>query len=1326
MPPLVDDLGVLSDQPPSSFPPPSGLIDDLGILAEPAEQGPGLVQRLAQLEPSGLAEQAVNYVANNPREVAATGVQMGAPIAGYTIGAAVPLPGAAPVLGGLGGLAGYVGGQAIRGQPLQWQDALLNTVTGAVPGFVPPAVTAGMGPATSSLLRAGEGAVYGGGTEAAREALHGEPLSWEQIKQQGLIGGGIGGLVGGVVSAFEGPHGKVVDDLGALPPEGGPLSGPPLPSSAEAELIPTESFAGGPREGSKVTFPKQPAQLVDDLGVLQIEPRSAAAETAPPVEQPVQPGSVRATVEQPGGNRIHISGAPEEVAHTARRLQAPEPVQSAEVAQNVTAKSAPALRLDNGQIVSDPQATMHSEIMAANGINPGEVRDTGWLVNGQYVRQGQTPNETVQGIVQPELRGAIEQPIPSARPPEASRNVLSTILNQQGAVEQPQTGRGLGAFFQSYKQSKARSEAERAAAEQQQASGLEEMKLRIARQRVPPTNAQILRGAGPGTEEPPPLYGPGGELLERKGALSAANPEKLSPASETGVPVADEFMQRLASERSVQFEHARRGVVPVAESFQRGQEVARAERDLKDSWGLTDEEFAASRRKHGEAANSAGLVALNEHRLRAAAEVAVTAKIAQRQRTEVNTANARDAISTLIAHQLQFEGAKSEAGRSLNILRHMKDQATTLDQAVRYAIKQVPVEKLHSIIQQLSAFDPHNGTAINRFVNEAIKPSTTWDKAWEWLVNWGYLSAPTTGMANVMGNTVMALERPVVGRALSATADLAMSAIKGTPRQRFYGEVVADSLGMIHGTLDGLTNGVRAFITEMPVEAENRLLVESGIKRGAIKNPILGRVARLPGTSMLAVDEFFRAVSARGELYSQAYRTATQEGLRGEQRLARMGDIIGRPEQIPGLREAIEAESRYRTFTDPYNLETKHGRFGRALEQMRNVAEPARVFLPFLRTPINIGYAGAFERTPLSMLDIFYRGARGRLQENQGKLADEIAVSAIGTSLAAGLTYLAYNGLITGSAPRDPNQRVAWLKEHPEYALKIANHWVPYGKLEPYATSLGIVADGYQIVKAHGSTWEELASKAGQAITLAIGQNFVNKTYLSGVANLMDAMLHPEQYGDKFIHSLVGLTIPNLLAAIQKAKDPELKQVHTLQDVFAQRTGIGREKLRPMRDMWGEPISTMGYFDGSQPLAGFLERLLVPGTIRTAEVDPETKEVLRVEAAPSPIDQTITVNGKDYLLSYDQLDDLTAAARRRAKTLVSQLIRSPGYQHWANPVRRDYIKTAFSDALDAERLKLEQRLNSKGIMLEQVPSRPENPPSFEPPPGAAQGAGYRP
>jgi hypothetical protein len=393
---------------------------------------------------------------------------------------------------------------------------------------------------------------------------------------------------------------------------------------------------------------------------------------------------------------------------------------------------------------------------------------------------------------------------------------------------------------------------------------------------------------------------------------------------------------------------------------------------------------------------------------------------------------------------------------------------------------------------------------------------------------------------------------------------------------------------------------------------------------------ILGDVIRTVGTRpSVGIDEFFKTYFRKMELYDQFYKLAYSGRFKGNEKAIydalKKVDVSDRDwavqlenANIPGIKESelskiAEAAKEYAKLN---TFQADLGKLGNDLLKLKSNNPAAALIIPFVKTPLNIlkdgiSYIPGLNLVPGVTPSRVLRDADGRIKyDSKGRpktvsyltKEQKLARTAIGTAAAVTLAQHVFNNEITGSYPKDPGKRAAMQAAGiPEYAIKVGDKWIPYGRVEPIATTLGFVADSMKILQetiAKNPNDRKVGEIASQ-VTGALANNLANKTFLQGVAGVVQAINDPERHGSAFVKGFASLAVPGAIAQFSKASDPNQRISETFGEAVLNRIPGQREQLPERYNLFGGVAQ-----NPMQGLAGFTG---VP--IRSAVQTPEQKLV---------------------------------------------------------------------------------------------------------------------
>lgn len=640
----------------------------------------------------------------------------------------------------------------------------------------------------------------------------------------------------------------------------------------------------------------------------------------------------------------------------------------------------------------------------------------------------------------------------------------------------------------------------------------------------------------------------------------------------------------------------------------------------------------------------------------------------------------QEAVDSLVSNTAFLEtlqGASSELGRAMRVLRERPsvDLSIAMKQLLEQRAKGVSTEEL---IQSLATFDDPASAA--KFVGKIATP--TWkDKFKEYYINF-WLSGIKTQTINLASNVLTAVS-PLIEKPLEA----GIGALRRTPDRVTFREVGARVAGMRQGTREGLKLAAQAFKTG---EAQSRV-TRLDVQRNAIGGPV-GEVVRIPTRLLLTQDEFFKSIARRGELNAQAFKKAFDESGGNRQKLDELFTKY-KEEPTEAMQKAAEREAEYRTF------QSELGRTGKNFQRFLAQSPTASFFIPFFKSPANL-LKYAAERSPLAPLSDRWMTeikAGGRQRD------EALAKLSLGIGATGALVSYALEGKITGSGPTDPKERAALLATGWQpYSIKVGDTYYSIGRLDPYATLFGAVADA---VTAKDYMTQEEYEKALAFIPFSIASNIAQKTYLQGFTNLYESLAG--DYADittveKFIRdTAAGLAVPNLFRQAGAAIDPQVREANSIIKEVQNRIPVVRgntftiagtdydiNRVPNKLNVWGDPITRTGALPVAErptidKVGAISFNLLSPVGMSTTTKDPFLKEIGRLQlgVAPPKKDISLSINtGQEKPVKFKlELTDqerrqFTFASGKLGRALIQADMATPEWKKLDDDDRRAQIK----------------------------------------------------
>lgn len=701
----------------------------------------------------------------------------------------------------------------------------------------------------------------------------------------------------------------------------------------------------------------------------------------------------------------------------------------------------------------------------------------------------------------------------------------------------------------------------------------------------------------------------------------------------TDAQTAESVVRAVAEAYKADIEIQRRGVVPTAASLAEGVRMI--------------ETGELAERTIGAAANSAEIAARAlltkgaAEQARKLAEQMPSDPAMQTTQQKLEFAAAMERVGIFYG---ELAGAGAEAGRALNMLRQIKRNPDMLGDAetlVKLYERKAPFSDLATMVRELK-----NPEQVRRFAAEMEKATTTEMLLEGWKAS--ILSGPLTFAANVMGNVgKWAIEVPE--SAVKATMTAVQRKAAGDPltMAQYKARAFAPVIGMQLGARDALT------VANAVLRSDVEILDKADVYKTAIPGKA-GEVIRIPFRVLQATDALFRIPAERAKAYELAVDRVVKEGLHPSTAEARQHIAAYTDQPALGLTAKQAAEAT--KMIEQAGAEAVFAqRLGPRMElaQRAITGSPLGFILPFIRTPANL-VSWAVQHAPgLNLMSGRWREdfSAGGERRNQA-----LARVAIGTGLATLALTLADDDLLTGGGLFDPEmtrtkQAAGWQP----YSLKVGDTYYSYQRLEPAAKVLGLAADMIEMMKSKKLD-EADAGKITAMMVLMFGNATVSTTYLSGLANTMNAILDPDRYGETLVEGYASSIIPKIIGQTVTIADPYKREVNGALDAIQSQLPYFREQLLPKRDAWGEPSQNNRWFD-----------VLPVATSKIAEEKVRT-EAVRLQVAIADAPKNVTEKGpfkpseKRVELSDVERDIYRQVAGGSAMEILRPIVNSPDWE----------------------------------------------------------------
>lgn len=350
-----------------------------------------------------------------------------------------------------------------------------------------------------------------------------------------------------------------------------------------------------------------------------------------------------------------------------------------------------------------------------------------------------------------------------------------------------------------------------------------------------------------------------------------------------------------------------------------------------------------------------------------------------------------------------------------------------------------------------------------------------------------------------------------------------------------------------------------------------------------------------------------------------------------------------------------------------------------------------RLVLPFIRTPANLlRYAG--QRIDLPSVARWMVGQkfprlmplatetksaflRDMLSDDPMRKADALGRITMGTGIATIFFGLAAAGTLTGKGPSEPNRARALADAGVlPYSIKIGDTYISYQRIDPYATIMGIAADLMEYAQWADTSQQSNLEMLAASFVTAMLNPLKERSYLRGLANVLDLINDPERRSQRFFEEFIGSLVPPGVSAftgsfVTVAGDEHMREVRGVLEALRTRVPGLSATLEPRRNVFGEPIERVRSL-GAREVGSVLD-VFVP--IAYAEVSDEivARELALLRHGFS-IPQTTRAgvelidfrseSGQTAFDRYQELHGVVTVRGRSIKDALRSLVTSRTYQ----------------------------------------------------------------
>lgn len=624
----------------------------------------------------------------------------------------------------------------------------------------------------------------------------------------------------------------------------------------------------------------------------------------------------------------------------------------------------------------------------------------------------------------------------------------------------------------------------------------------------------------------------------------------------------------------------------------------------------------------------------------------------------------------------------------------------------------------------------------------------------------GYLTTPATAVRNAVGSVLhagLSVGERYVAAGVTTPLRRAFSGTRGSVEGVTFREANAYVVGIYQSFADASRAGFQAFKTAAPVRDDASSLGDSAFQQPFLinaerkarwkQNPVLSipdmagaavfsTIRTLGHRPSIAMDEFAKAMTHRMQINAlsvreASYRSARLKGADATKEFTRVMDAVSnRPTSASVFRAKAVFEQAGETYDPAKNYGTDQTLYQAAdvlaavdlhamaddyarLMTFQNSGPTLRkwekalgqhrlfraLFVPFLRTPVNLVRAGMFDRNPVlfgligenrqkfANYTAALRGLDASLERGgaEADLAMARLVTGVGFMATAGLLFA--NGDLVGK--RSAAEEEDGVKS---YSIRLGGRWFQYQQLSPVAEMLGMVADMSRIFADHGINDDDTLQGIGGGVLAAIVNNIVNKAALQGIGDFWD-MIDPsfttgdtdrgERFGKEVSKKLASSVVPAVVRNYAQTRDPVMREAEGLLEMIAANIPLLSETLPERVDWLGLPVIRKdkddGLFEGMvQPtrVSQNVDDIVRLEVSALSSADPELRMAQRPPARFN--EQKISLREQKLVLQYQGQIYRDPYTGRNMHEALGVLIQSPEFANMANPQRGKEIKDLVS------------------------------------------------
>ena len=531
------------------------------------------------------------------------------------------------------------------------------------------------------------------------------------------------------------------------------------------------------------------------------------------------------------------------------------------------------------------------------------------------------------------------------------------------------------------------------------------------------------------------------------------------------------------------------------------------------------------------------------------------------------------------------------------------------------------------------------GEAI-REVRDQI-PSSKWDK-FTTLWKAGLLTAPTTHIRNIAGNIINGGSEKTA-QTIGSAFDWMIS--KGTGRRTLTRNGFS---GMFKGIKEG--SGYAKDIMKTGIDTTGEIDSKWRDQRTNYGNGLGGKLAQgytdFVFNSLNASDKIFRGSAEKMSIANQAKAIAINEKLRGDERKARIRQLINNPTNA--MLENAKHDADMATFQQDTGL----GQFVAKGRQAGGITKKATdIIMPFTGVPsavadqlVNYSPLGVVKG--VKQVADLRKAVKNGLDDStitalQRKASTQLGRGITGTALLGAGLALANAGLLSGQ-PRDEDEKRQWAAEGKKAnALKIGNTWIPIDTLSPQMILAAAGANAESRIKNGQGALEAGLNTLGDGV-----KSWTEQGYMTGIKDAIDTATGDKDLNKYAIQQATSL-IPNGIRKAAAAMDDKARQANygDLGESIQNSIPLWRNGLPAKHDIYGREIKTNPFSTMLDPQKSSTENPteLSQKINEFRKNNPELDSVI-----PKTAPNKITMNG--------QTRELTSSERSEYQRLLGENI----------------------------------------------------------------------